>query len=384
MSTEFIQKVLRLIITAMAFMCLFNIVGLQLREAQQFMLALGTMTLFALLLRNIWLTLFMWLTVFLYSFFKFNCGDVYLTNIFYGCILFYLTKLAFRKEHIDFFINMLLWVLVINILYGIVQVLGYDFIYTSWQGETISNGCTMAPIGFMGNTSIMAMFVAMCIPLVATRKGQLSTIAAVSLFPMIWVLHSSTPLIAASIAFLFVMFFKYSKKVFIIACCVALICSLGFFAFKFSTFRHYMGSERLSQWQITMFDSTIHPLTGWGLDSFRNFTKDKHHVYAWMLNKSVEHANMAIWDNPHNLLVSLIYEFGILSWLLLLGYLRQCVLWFRQSDRKRNVIAIAGFMVAFFVVSMGHFPIFIARTAIFIVPLFAMYEIVVQNNGGVE
>ena len=384
MTTEFIQKLLRIFIPALAFMCCINIFGLLTREAHQYIMALATMVLFALLLRNIWLTLFVWLTVFLFSFFKFNGGEIYLTNIFYGCILYYLTKIAFTKEHIDYFIKIILWVLVINLLYGIVQVLGWDFIYTKAEVLALfeKDSLVAMPMGFMSNTSVMACFTALCIPLVASRKGQFSTIAAFVLFPMFFILHSSATLVAASIAFLFVMYFKYTRKLFTIMAVGFLLLGTYFFIIKFNTTGTYAGTERLSQWKIALQDSTVHPITGWGLDSFRSFNVNKNHMYAWRTGDIKGVAQVALWDNPHNLYVSMIYEFGIFAIILLGGYIRQCILWFRQSDQLRNVVALAGFLLAFFIVSIGHFPIFLSRLAVMIIPAFALYEISVRRDNG--
>ena len=80
-------------------------IGIKEREVQQWGFMLGLMVIFGLLLRNIWLTLFLGWTVFLFAFFKFEIGLIYVTNIFFGCLLYYLVKVVFKKEHINFFIN---------------------------------------------------------------------------------------------------------------------------------------------------------------------------------------------------------------------------------------------------------------------------------------
>lgn len=377
MSNDFIQKILRLFIGVMAFMCCINIIGLSTREAHQYIWVLVSYILFALLLKNIWLTLFVWLTVFLYSFFKFHGGEVYLTNIFAGCIIFYITKIAFEKKHIDYFINIVLWVLVANILYGILQVLDCDFVYKFSESSKFMGAIFNSPFGFMSNTSIMASFIALCIPLIASRKGQFSTIVALILFPMFIILHSSTTLISAIIALLFIIFYKYSRKIFIISTILFTLIGTVFFVSKIDS----LGTERLSQWKLVLQDTVIHPVTGWGLDSFRNFNERKKMVYGMTteIGKKGEVVRVSIWDNPHNLLLSLQYEFGFIAIILLGGYIRQCIIWFRQSDKSRNVIALAGFIICFFIVSIGHFPAFLARIMIIAVPLFGLYEVSTRN-----
>ena len=378
MTNEFIQKILRMFLGVLAFLCCLNIWGLLTREAHQYVWVLASYILFALLLRNIWLTLFMWLTVLLYSIFKFNGGEVYLTNIFTGCIIFYITKIAFEKKHIDWFINMVLWVLVANLLFGVIQVLGWDFIYTRSETFGLWANSYKSPFGFMSNTSIMATFIALCIPLVASRKGQFSTLAAISLFPWFYFLHASSALIAGIIGFLFVVYFKYSKKLFIIVTTFFLLLGIVFFVTKSDR----LGTERFSQWKITLEDCIKHPITGWGLDSFRNFSKTKSQVYGFSIGKNIDgvNTNIAMWDNPHNLAISLLYEWGFLSLILLGGYLRQCGIWFRESDKSRNVIALAGFIICFFLTSIGHFPAFLARIMVIAVPCFALFEVATKKG----
>lgn len=378
MTTEFIQKVIRIFFGVLAFLCCLNIMGLLTREAHQYVWVLASYILFALLLRNIWLTLFVWLTVFLYSFFKFKGGEVYLTNIFAGCVFFYLTKIAFEKRHIDWFINMILWVLVANLLYGILQVLNWDFIYTLSERSSLPFGSVVSPFGFMSNTSIMATFIALCIPLVASRKGHFATITALALMPMFWILHASSALIATSIVFLFVMYFKYTKKLFIITTLLFVLLGSIFFVSRVDKF----GTERFSQWKLALYDAYRHPITGWGLDSFRSFNYSKGFVYGRQVASSADgkQQEAAVWDNPHNLIVSLQYEFGFLALFFLGGYIRQCIVWFRQSDKSRNVIALAGFIGCFLIVSIGHFPAFLARIMVFAVPCFALYEIVTKRS----
>jgi len=380
MSIELTQKIMRFGIVSFLFLCVLTMYGVDVRISHQYAFILGVIVLSSLLLRNIWLTLLLAWATFLFSYFQFKTGWNYLANIFYGCMLFYLTKVAFSKKDIDFFIKIALWVLALNVLYMIPQIMKLDFIYAHYEtlkGFMAGYGSLNrpAPIGFMGNTSNMAAFIAMMIPLLATRKGKFPLIASGLLFIPLYYLHSSTNLIAAVITSLFVVFYRFSKKIFI-GCVIGLVFLGGIYLTRVDG----IGTERFNQWQMVLTDGWSHPVVGWGLDSFRNFTPNKNFIYtagARVYDDGKVWTNT--WDNPHNLFVSLFYEFGIVGIFLVLGLLRQYFLWFRKAPKDPNLIALAGFLIAFLVCSMGHFPIFLARTAVFIIPVVALFEVEVRT-----
>ena len=328
----------------------------------------------------------MWWTVFLYTFTKFNIGNIYVSNVFYGCIIYYLTKLAFKKEHIDFFIKMVLWVLALNLAYAVVQVFGGEFIYGKLDtpsGDLVSRESITifgklfrgrAPFGFMGNTSVLAIFIAMCVPLLVSRgRWWAYTWAGLLLVPL-YLLHSSMGMVASLIGALFVLWFRMPRKIWIIS---AVVLSLlgGAFLWKVDM----PGLERIHAWKLMARDCTIHPITGWGLDSFRNITEKKKHVYALNAVKmGKESYAVDKWDKPHNIYISLLFEFGIVGLFLLGGYLRQISIWFNRAVKSSDVLALAGFILVFFIVSIGHFPIFLARLSVFIICVFALLELKIR------
>src|SRR3990167_4665742 len=81
------------------------------------------------------------------------------------------------------------------------------------------------------------------------------------------------------------------------------------------------------------------------------------------------------WDNPHNLYISILYEFGLPGLFIFCGYNRQIFMRYKNSVKNLNTIGLMGFVIAFFGISLGHFPIFLARCAAFIIPMFALLEV---------
>jgi len=141
-----------------------------------------------------------------------------------------------------------------------------------------------------------------------------------------------------------------------------------------------MMTTRKGVWKKAMSDALIHPVKSWGLDSFRNQTKMKKHIYVMNVTKNKEgqiiHAD--IWDNPHNLYVSLLFEWGIISLFILGGLLRYYAIRFNRCVKSPNVVGLAGFLIVLLIVSIGQFPLFLARLACFIVPAAALFEITTE------
>ena len=175
--------------------------------------------------------------------------------------------------------------------------------------------------------------------------------------------------------------FRFREKIFLIMICVVLLCG-SFYVKNVDK----LGMERLPMWHKILRDGMKHPITGWGLDSFSNVTPQKNFKYSQVVNKvpfnvdnygnvQKEMTSILWWDNPHNLYISLFYEFGFVGLFLFIGYIRQNVLRFKNCIKSPDAIALAGFVFVFLCISIGHFPIFLARTAICIIPVFALLEI---------
>ena len=94
MTEELVRKIMRCSIIAIVFLSLMTLQGVtDNRETHQTIYMLMLVSLFSLLLKNVWMTLFILWTVFLYSFFKFTSGSEYLSNIFLGSIFYLVTKI---------------------------------------------------------------------------------------------------------------------------------------------------------------------------------------------------------------------------------------------------------------------------------------------------
>jgi len=378
------KKIIRIVIIAMTFTALVTLQGMSdMRQAHQLIFMVSLITLFSLIIRNVWITLFLFWTVFLYAFFKFSTGGIYVSNIFFGCVLYFITKVGFKREHINLFINGFLWFIFANVLYMSVQAVGYDFIFSR---ITYQNGFRELTEntninGFMGHASILSTLIAFGIPILASRRSKMALIGALLLFFPLYIAKTSLCFLMGIVGLLFVLYFRIPRKIWIAVVLSLFMCGT-FYVKKVDR----PGFERLPVWKNIMRDVAIHPVTGWGLNSFGNVTEQKKFRYTNSIREfkttkdlqgnpysNVQH--IEYWDNPHNLYLSLLFEFGIVGIFLLIGYTRQGIIRFIKAIKSDNLIGLTGFIIVFFGVSFGHFPLWLSRMAVFIIPMFALFAV---------
>lgn len=369
------MKIVRLFIAGLICLSITSIQGMNTREIQQALFTIACMGLFAICVKNVWLTLFMWWTCFLFIYFRFQ-GTTYFFNIFFGCLLYFLTKVSYRKEHVGHFIKIFIIFVCCNMAYMILQYFDLDFYYylniVKATGEHVTLDSFRLMTGFMGNQANMSILAALAIPLVATRRPKWAILASLGLFIPIYTGHTSLALVGGLIGLLFVLFFRINRYAWTLIIVIGtLLASLYIVKVDMP---EGMMPTRLKMWKVVMRDAVKHPIAGYGLDSFRGFTQEKKQLYCEQVRKTDVGWYAAVWDNPHNLLITLAFEFGFLVYILLAGYLRDYLMAFRRSVKDANTIATTGFLLVFFIVSMAHFPICLAAMAVFIIPVFALAE----------
>ena len=376
MTRAFVLKTLRLFIGISVFIGITQMVGVDYRQSQEMFYMLMGIILFGLILDNIWLTLFLWISVYLFTLSKFAVGFNYVVNIWLGCTIYYLTKLSFKRKHIDFYLNCVLWLVAINLLMAVLQCFGLDFVF--WAKEITAEGATRLidnndPSGFMGYKAALGILCAMAIPILGTRGHKWSIPMALTMFVPIYISRASICMVGGIIGLLFVLWYRIDKRIWV-SSVVGLALLGGLYVAKVDMPMGHMDT-RTNQWKLALRDCTIHPVLGWGIDSFRNITEKKKHIYAMNYTQKGNAQHFDYWDNAHNLYIQLWFEWGILGLLCLIGYIRQCVIWFGRSVKDPNTLAVTSAMLVFYIVSIAQFPMFLARTACFIIPMFALAEI---------
>lgn len=377
--------VARIYIIGLMFLTLFQMYGWQARESQQMFFVCGIIALVALFLRNLWITGFVLWTVLLFIINRMTGGQVYLSNIFFGSVLYLFSRMVFKES--EKYLNVFMWFVVANLWLSVCQVFNLDFIYrtvnytkeSGFVGFTENN----QTIGLMGFQSAFGMLCAMAIPVIMTRPWRLAFLLGVGMFIPIYLSSSSISVAAGMAAFIFSIwnnpqvlgkFSKYKKRIIAGILALFILGGIGYAKFKDDNISSY--DARLQQWKLVLQDCQTHPIVGWGLDSFRNVDAEKTWQYARGATKLGDGSGYSadIWDNPHNIWVSLQFEWGFFGVILVLGYLVDLTRRYLKSWRLPDQTAIFGLMVSVMILGTAHFPMFLARFMVFIIPMAAILE----------
>ena len=207
------------------------------------------------------------------------------------------------------------------------------------------------------------------IPLLYSRGSLTAKIGSLGLlYPLIH-LKSSISLLAGVVGLLIVSYYRINRKLWIGILILGIAGSCWFGLTK-----DHMPIDRFKHWQHVLRDGSTHPIVGWGLDSYRNVTEEKKSIYYSSYTDYGEIRYMEVWDNPHNLLVSLFFEFGIGGIVLLLLYYIDINKKFRRGVKYNNRLGLYSFSIVLLVLSLFHFPMYLARFTCFIIPAFALLE----------
>ena len=157
-------------------------------------------------------------------------------------------------------------------------------------------------------------------------------------------------------------------------------------------------------WKLALKDTMTRPFIGMGLDSFRNVGQLKPYLYftdstnnqalrmtyiggekPWVKpagydmkyktykdkdGSDVQEALVNPWDNPHNEFLSILYEFGVIGFLIFCALLWDIC---KRLYRDPIVITLFAIILVYLVSSVGQFPFHLARLAHLSVIFLACY-----------
>lgn len=150
------------------------------------------------------------------------------------------------------------------------------------------------------------------------------------------------------------------------------------FSLPYLKYVDYPRDGRIKMWKKALQDYGKRPLVGWGLDSFRSVTPWKDFKYYGSVSDKGNDAMSKYiqwWDNPHSLPVSLLYEFSIVGFIIFCGFVYDKFERFKNARKTVNSVTLMGMFIVFLVLSIGHFPIFLVRLAVIVVPATALLEV---------
>jgi hypothetical protein len=402
--------------------CAYPPMGGEMRPFQEHFFQWMSIGLIALFLENIWLTLFLIYNVILYLAGGGVIGSMQTLNILFGCLLFRFSRSYFSKHDFSMMYKPILFTLCISMVFMVMQFLHIDMINMPQTGDMrLISGTNTQPVGIFSICFAHALFMDMCMPILATTFSW-GWIPALLLLIPIYLCKSSAAMLAALIIILVYSYFRYDKfKKWILGITAILIILGGLYIYH--DYRQDPGTmkSRFPMWSAVIKSCFNHP-EGYGPDSFRNFNTKKHFIFHSDVNREtmieVQHGNdtlisyyspsndsakvsalneslekngfpkdnkgisqISTWDNPHQILLTILFEYGFFGLFLFFGLCRDIIIRFMRSSQNMTIVTVFCCLLIFPFGGLTEFPIHIARLAVFL-PIFggAFYALTEQKG----
>jgi len=391
--------------------------GDSLRIFQEKFFELSAIALISLFLGNIWITSFLLLNVFLYFKNDMTCGGNQILNILLGSLLFLISRKYFHYSRLSDIRYPILILCAITLFWMCLQLLRMDPVFFPQSaGGVVDMSSTMGiPLGSFGLQAANGTFLLVSMIFIAMTNPVMSLLV---LFPI--ALSKASGVYLATITVVMFYIYHLYRKLFLAVGIASLLifCIMVFSDLKIDpkTF-----TSRFPMWHAVLRKSVEKPF-GYGPDSFRNFCKGKNFIFnsdneqrtgisykqpdgslrfiyysptnnVKKMNEITEKVEkngftlgeFNFWDNPHNEYIKLLFEYGILGIVILIGLMRDMITRFKSSVKSRELVTIASLLLVYFVSSLSQFPLGLARTA-YLFPIFlgAFYAVTDKNTGDME
>ena len=325
-----------------------------------------------------------------------NRGSQMALNIFLGTLL-YRVALEMKKEDTHKYLKTLIWVCIISLAYMFIQLNDWNFIYTM-RGPDPN---VIDPVGLLGIKSIMGFWMALGM---VTSLLICPLVSILFLVP-IYLSKATGILVGLGLAVPFFLFYL-RRKLFYIFTPLLVIGGIAYVVFVDAPMG--MMSTRIPCWRVALqdvfkgmkiLDTNMqspylrNPLTGYGPDAVRAgsmkylmradnrqtvrglatpkglVTKDgKPYTFkngAWWTPDGV---HLDLWDNFHNGLIQLVYEFGVLGVFIIGTLVFYMVERFRASPKTPELVTVSSLILVFIGSSVSQFPLYLGRTG-FVMPI---------------
>lgn len=364
------------------------------RNVQERFFVLLTMCLVSFMSGSIWITLFMIWNVFLLCYQGMTVGANQVINIFAGICLFIFSKQFFAKNDFKVLKTPIFIVCGLTIFWMVLQYFSIDPLMMAQRGDGVKFYRPFNdPVGLFHIKMANGFFI-----LIATIfLTLLSPIFTILMAFPIYLSKSVSVYMAYFAWIIFFIYWRY-RRFFILS----LILGIGITAF--GAWYDFKGDSktfksRFPMWHMTVKYALQYPL-GYGPDSYRKLNNHKNFLFKSdngynpmvsfpqkdgsenvmfysvrndseeskkkadeVVKNGLKNNELNFWDNPHNAVLNILFQYGIAGFLILIGFIREIIFRFKKSAKDMEVIVLFGCLMAYFIASLTNFPLELARTA---------------------
>jgi len=308
--------------------------------------------------------------------------------------MLYCSTLYLKKEDTSLLLKTVLWVCVINVAYMFFQQIGFDFIF-NMRGAGQSVIETQGElIGFFGLKSHMGIYMALGMIVMLYINPWL----AILFIPLLYISKSIGAIAGAFIGVLFWFWWTKRKVAYFL---LPILLAFGIWYVVKVDNPMGMMKTRPGVWKTSLKDVVygynLHDpklqspylrniFTGFGpemilsgnlyylseplTDSVKRGIRTPNGVLdeqgkPFLIEKGELFTNdkkpVDLWDNLHNGLIQLFYEYGLLG-MIIIGFLVFYISkLFRESFKSKELVAIMSMILVLLVSSITQFPLYVAR-----------------------
>lgn len=365
----------------------------QMRHQQWDCYAVFTVLVMAMMIRNIFVSSFLLLSLAHFFFFQNPFSETHLFQTVVSSLVFY----VFSTYEIKNYKETLLGLFILNISMATVQHLGLD-VYT-WM--------TWSENGMLGLPAYLGIFSALVTPLVCTISPWFLVLGIIGVF---WS-KSMFCVLALSVSMFFYGLRFWDKRV------LLLLVSLGLLVIPLALQDNHVqqSSRRLPVWKMVASKAFRNPFFGWGMGSFdqqmvlefndkgkrqwfqakevpENYEAISAKLYDIQaqtgeiqvpyghdkdsINQQLSHIRsrgieIYRWDSPHSHYLDVFFGYGFIGMFLLIGFIREklSMIYSTFLCLDKECIALGCSFIALLIVSLVHFPLSVAKLNVICVAL---------------
>jgi len=341
----------------------------------------------------IWMTFFMALNVVLFINSGENAGFSQLLNVFVGICIFMVSKSFFKKESFFVLKSPIITIGVISLLFMLLQRLGIDPLNVGIEsGGEILSGSLREMNGVFGIKMANGFFLSILMVIMSFSSWVYVPLVGLTVFSP----KSSSCIMAVMAYASFFSYFK-ARRFFPIVLGLVLISFFGGAYMDYKTDPKTFIS-RFPVWHSSVRKAFMYPI-GYGPDSYRSLNDKKNFLFksdgnydhiistingreerlsyysvtnnreeskrkadALIALGHVPNNELNLWDNPHNLIINIFFQYGIAGIVIFIGFIREIIIRFKKSTKTNEVLCLFGVLMVYFIASMTNFPTDLART----------------------
>lgn len=386
----------------------FYVINKDLRHVQMNFFQISVILMLAVLHVNRWYGLFLGWATFQMLFFQGSPDQsVVIQNIFFAGLLYhFITKYVVDcKKYFKVFV----WILAINVVWCVFQYFQIDPIFNQAnpQHQTIFSEYS----GFFAIPSFLGNYAAV----VATLCLFINPLLLFFVVPAIIVSKSSFSMLAVCGGLLFYLWFK--KRIVFWIALFAIVFAGSFYILKYDAPSGQFG-RRIKLWGMVLKEGFKDQFFGHGIGTYNTkyafveitpehtieVAHNDSEIGLMILNRAIKNGNAKVseymvgknihdidlkklkslcqndgfdfeeWGHPHNELILVFFEMGLFGVFIVFGFIFNLFRRFFLAKKDDELLALMSCFVAIVIVSMAHFPFYVARLAGPFIVIIALLE----------